>query len=183
MALRWRNDGKGALLCAAKHTAEPGDLYIDDDAHYRIAVIEKVIIPDVNEEQNGIWHMVKFTPKRKYESVTVSNAVYCSSSMYYYVDVVLHTSNGKSRKVNYSISVMDGIGRNGYLNLPRYVAEMIDVVVLDLYNNNKLTIYEYTRDGDKRYTELRYHNPTWFHYLVNRRTTQNIGFTHQNVSL
>jgi len=36
MSLRVRRDGR--ILCAAMHPAEPGDLYVDDRAHYWLSV-------------------------------------------------------------------------------------------------------------------------------------------------
>ncbi len=56
MALRWRADGR--LLCAAKHPAENDDTYINDGLHYRLSVVARVIMADVNEEENGLWHWV-----------------------------------------------------------------------------------------------------------------------------
>lgn len=57
MSLRYRADGR--LLCAAKHPAEPDDAYIDDNLHYRLSVISRVIMADVNEEENGLWHWLQ----------------------------------------------------------------------------------------------------------------------------
>ncbi len=38
MSARVRKDGR--VLCAAMHPAEDGDIYIDDGAHYLLAVTE-----------------------------------------------------------------------------------------------------------------------------------------------
>ena len=54
MSIRWRKDGR--LLCAAKSVKETGDTYLDDRLHYELAVQQKVLVPDVNEEDNGLWH-------------------------------------------------------------------------------------------------------------------------------
>lgn len=54
MSIRWRLDGR--LLCAAMHTGEPGDTYIDDRLHYKLSVEERAIIADVEHETNGLWH-------------------------------------------------------------------------------------------------------------------------------
>lgn len=56
MSLRWRRDGR--LLCAAKTEQEPHDTYIDDKLHYQLSVISRAIVPDVDEETNGLWHWV-----------------------------------------------------------------------------------------------------------------------------
>ena len=57
MSIRWRKSGK--LLCAAKCKERAGDTYIDDRLHYQLAVILKAIIPDKDEEKNGLWHWHK----------------------------------------------------------------------------------------------------------------------------
>lgn len=54
MALRWRQEG--TLLCAAKSSEEYEDTYIDDRLHLFLDQVLKVIEPDENEEENGIWH-------------------------------------------------------------------------------------------------------------------------------
>lgn len=55
MALRVRKDGR--ILCAAIHKAEDGDVYIDDELHYRLTVIEKAIVTEPMEKHRlrGEW--------------------------------------------------------------------------------------------------------------------------------
>ena len=53
MSLRWRK--AGYLVCGAKSEPQPGDTYIDDRLHYQLAVISRVVIPDADEERNGLW--------------------------------------------------------------------------------------------------------------------------------
>lgn len=45
MAIRWRDYGRGDLVCAAKYPEEPNDCYIDDALHYRLSVILQVLMP------------------------------------------------------------------------------------------------------------------------------------------
>lgn len=106
--------------------------------------------------------------KQKYISANVAKEIYCTSNICYYVWVSLKTADGKTRRVNYCINARDAIGRNGYLNLPRYVASMIDTVILDYHNQEQIIIHEYNQLGQKRYDNLRYHNATVFEYLVHR---------------
>lgn len=54
MSIRWRKSGE--LLCAAKHKEKEGDTYLDDRLHYELAVVQKVLVPDREEETNGRWH-------------------------------------------------------------------------------------------------------------------------------
>ena len=56
MSLRWRKDG--TLICGAKSEPQEDDCYIDDRLHYMLSLILKVIEPDENEEENGLWHWV-----------------------------------------------------------------------------------------------------------------------------
>ncbi len=56
MAIRWRRDGR--LLCAASHEHEPDDTYIDDRLHYRLTVVSRAIIADIDHETNGLYHWV-----------------------------------------------------------------------------------------------------------------------------
>lgn len=55
MALRIRKDGR--ILCAAIHSAEQGDTYINDDLHYQLSVENKVIATQYHEEhkERGEW--------------------------------------------------------------------------------------------------------------------------------
>lgn len=54
MALRWRLTGE--IVCAAKSRPRKNDTYINDRLHYELSVVQKTIIPDLNEEKNGLWH-------------------------------------------------------------------------------------------------------------------------------
>ena len=57
MSLRWRARG-GALLCGAKHEALEDDTYIDDNLHYQLSVELKVVIPQADEHESGIWRWI-----------------------------------------------------------------------------------------------------------------------------
>ena len=57
MSLRWRATG-GELLCAAKHEAQENDTYIDDNLHYQLSVELKIITPQADEHESGVWHWV-----------------------------------------------------------------------------------------------------------------------------
>ncbi len=56
MSLRWRASGE--LLCAAKHDAMENDTYIDDNLHYQLSVELKIIAPQADEHESGVWHWV-----------------------------------------------------------------------------------------------------------------------------
>jgi hypothetical protein len=54
MSIRIRKNGE--LVCGAKSKARKGDTYIPDGLHYNLSVIQKVLIPDIDEEKTGRWH-------------------------------------------------------------------------------------------------------------------------------
>lgn len=54
MSIRIRKTGD--MLCAAKCDEMKGDTYINDSLHYQLAIIQKVLVPDKNEEKNGRWY-------------------------------------------------------------------------------------------------------------------------------
>ena len=54
MSLRWRITGE--LLCGAKSKPQKDDTYINDRLHYELSVIQKVVVPDKDEEENGLWY-------------------------------------------------------------------------------------------------------------------------------
>ena len=56
MSLRWRRSGE--LLCGAKSEPEKNDVYINDRLHYELAVNQKCVCPDRDEEKNGKWYWV-----------------------------------------------------------------------------------------------------------------------------
>ena len=55
MALRIRKDGR--ILCAAIHSKEPEDIYIDDGLHYEMSVVHKVLVTEPMSEhaKHGEW--------------------------------------------------------------------------------------------------------------------------------
>ena len=55
MALRIRADGR--VLCAAHHSAEPGDTYLDDAMHYFLSVEAHVLVtePIERHRERGEW--------------------------------------------------------------------------------------------------------------------------------
>ena len=57
MSIRWRRTGE--LLCGAKSIEFPDDCYIDDRLHYQLSVELGVIVPDENEEENGLWNWLE----------------------------------------------------------------------------------------------------------------------------
>lgn len=64
MALRMRLDGR--IFCAAINKEKDGDVYIDDDLHYEMSVIKKVLVTTFNEyhiKNGGEWWWKGRQPK------------------------------------------------------------------------------------------------------------------------
>ena len=61
MAVRIRADNK-TILCAAMFPAEEGDMYIDDDIHYMLSVLAKVLVTDENHFEHGKWWWINDVP-------------------------------------------------------------------------------------------------------------------------
>lgn len=63
MALRIRKNGR--ILCAAIHKKEVGDTYIDDELHYELSVVKKVLVTEYfdNHILHGEWYWKGNIPK------------------------------------------------------------------------------------------------------------------------
>lgn len=56
MAVRIRKNGQ--IFCAALSEENEGDCYIDDELHYKLSVVEKVLVTNENEKHmatGGEW--------------------------------------------------------------------------------------------------------------------------------
>lgn len=51
-------------------------------------------------------------------------------------------------------------------NVPKYVIEAVEAELRRLWLNGELRFFEYDRDGNERYADLRYHCPEWFARLI-----------------
>lgn len=61
MALRIRKSGR--VVCAKYHKPRPGDCYIDDNVHYRLAVEMNVLKP-VNK-RGTVWAFTRMARSNK----------------------------------------------------------------------------------------------------------------------
>ena len=63
MSLIIKKDGR--VLCAAIHKKESGDLYIDDELHYHLSVVEKILVtePIKQHKLRGEWWWRHKIPK------------------------------------------------------------------------------------------------------------------------
>lgn len=79
MAIRWRLTGE--LICAAKCEPMEGDTYIGDRLHYELSVIQKTIVPDKNEETNGLWHWLHGECSASHHPNDVQRGVFIRTEM------------------------------------------------------------------------------------------------------
>ena len=63
MAVRIRKDGK--VLCAAMFGEEDGDLYLNDEIHYYLSVIAKVLVTELYDlhSTHGKWWWSNSVPE------------------------------------------------------------------------------------------------------------------------
>ena len=69
MSLRWRKSGE--LICGAKSEPMDGDCYIDDRLHYELSAIQKTVVPDKNEGDNGLWYWLHNNPHKNARWVAI----------------------------------------------------------------------------------------------------------------
>lgn len=63
MAVRIRKNGR--IFCANLRSGEDGDIYIDDELHYHLSVIEKILVTESNDKHmiNAEWWWKGKIPK------------------------------------------------------------------------------------------------------------------------
>jgi len=105
--------------------------------------------------------------KRKY-NVKVFSEVYCSSSGYYVASCLI-TGGGKRDKRDIDLAgcrIMWHSQPFTYQGYPAYVTRSIADQLKQMSDEGELSVYEYNRDGDRRYQELRYHVPEHLEYAI-----------------
>jgi len=99
-------------------------------------------------------------PDAKYSKIKVSGDVYCSSSGHHFISVYYNVGERRwSRR--YCIDNDDMLTLVGmYLKaFPAYFMREIYRQLIDRLPTCR--VYEFDRDGEKRYDELRYHPDDW----------------------
>lgn len=98
----------------------------------------------------------------------VSSNVYCSSTMHYAVSVKLE----RGTKRAYYEYDFDGAllwqGKRTWRErpCPKYIEAAILEQLRAMHQAGELHVYENDRDGNRRYTDLRYHDPIHFARLI-----------------
>lgn len=97
---------------------------------------------------------------RAYTEAKVIGDINCSSSYDHFVEVKL-LKNGAWVKFAYHFEGGSFIGKRSWdVPIPAYARRMVDEAILaDLKAGAR--VFEYNREGMKRYADLRYHEPDW----------------------
>lgn len=96
---------------------------------------------------------------KKY-SVSVSNYVNCSSDSRYHGSVSIRSKDGfDGRDIDLeSMGLWVHVGVGYTKKYPKYVKQEIVKQFKEKLDNQELIIYEYNRDSERRYENLRYHD-------------------------
>lgn len=110
---------------------------------------------------------------QQYTRIQIDDEIYCSSSSDHFIAVSFTRSNRFRQQRNFWIDggTIDG-ARDPVVNAPKYLITIIERHLLTLLLSGKFKVYEYTRDGDKRYDDLRYHDAEWFGHVIARLMKQ-----------
>ena len=106
--------------------------------------------------------------KRKY-FVSVYSEIYCTSRTDYFAKVLI-TGGGKRDKRDVDLMDFRMMHQNSpltYKGYPAYVLRSIATQLKEMLDEGELSVYEYDRDGIRRYHGLRYHNPQYLEHVIN----------------
>lgn len=103
------------------------------------------------------------TTERKYTGIRVLHEVYCSSTSDYTFRCVCNFGRfNYMPELAYPAEIK---GKNGLWiqwRAPKYVCQEVERQIAEMAETNQFKVYEYDRDRNKRYTDLRYHDPEFF---------------------
>lgn len=111
---------------------------------------------------------------RKFINVRVWTHINISSSGHYFAEMSYTEvdRDGKIRRTwsrDYCVSDDIFLALSPYQDewsAPKYVYEAVHSQLIDLHEKGKLKFFEYDRDKNKRYENLRYHEPEHWQWLV-----------------
>lgn len=105
------------------------------------------------------------------KTISVLNNIYCSSSGHYYVKVSIRSAQGRREVRDFDLQSDALLHKNDfaeYKSAPKYVLTSIKEQLRQMLKDDRLNVYEVNQDGERRYTELRYHDLQRLQYLINR---------------
>lgn len=94
-------------------------------------------------------------PAKKYQNITVSKQVNVSSSYHYHFTVKW---DGGGRDYSLRVGFLTNHQYNPYTweAAPKYLEREVERQILAMFEDKTAVFYEYDRDGNKRYENLRY---------------------------
>lgn len=97
----------------------------------------------------------------KFKLRAVSNHIYCSSSMDHFVSVFfLVNGNRVARDYWFEGNHLIQADTPFEYRIPLYFAQEIHAAIVEMLKGEP-KVYEFDRDGNKRYENLRYHPDGW----------------------
>lgn len=105
--------------------------------------------------------------KQKY-TVRLYGSVYCTSQCDYFAKAIIISKDGReTREIDLNgCRVMWHNKPFTYKGYPRYVQRSIAGQLKQMLDEGELSVYEYDRDGNRRYHDLRYHEPAHLTYVI-----------------
>lgn len=104
-----------------------------------------------------------------YTDIQVSRQIYISSSYDYFVEVSYkHQQRWWTRTYFITAGGLMHLSGMGWFNVPHYVMREIDSQLLELMRSGRVIYHEYDRDGNKRFTDFRYHSPETVERIMSR---------------
>ena len=96
--------------------------------------------------------------KKKYDQFATRGDVNVSSSGHYFVSV-FYGKDGFGHTGHFNLNHKEFVGESGPIKVSKYIVEGAIQAITEALKANKLSFYEYGREGRKRYENLRYHDP------------------------
>lgn len=115
---------------------------------------------------------------RKYTNVRVWDGIYCTSTYNYFVTVTW-LENGKHtrREMQVNDGSFDGFGTQWEWNgAPKYLMNEIWAALWLMVQADDCRVYEKDREGERRYENLRYHEPNYLKRMVGCRVGVDVPY-------
>jgi hypothetical protein len=117
--------------------------------------------------------------QRKYTNVHVVRNFYCSSSQDYFA-TVRWVEDGKHRSgrefwINQNAFLGKG-RRMEWWTAPKYLIHEVEQALWQAVESGDYIVYEYDRDHEKRFKNLRYHMPNYLKRMVGVRVGVNVPY-------
>lgn len=106
--------------------------------------------------------------KRAYENIRVSKQVNISSTCHYHFKVYW---DGGHRDYSLGVGFLGKPPHFDWNGAPDYLQNEVERQIVEMFKDETAKFYEYDRDGNKRYTNLRYYYPDTVKFWIEALTT------------